>query len=250
MSVNTESFHEVLKHPIRRKIVLALSTNGSLSYMDLMGAAESTNTGKFNYHLKVLADLIEKDSKGKYQLTEKGHLATQFLQTFKKTNLQPTSLRMADALLIGFVGFIVTLANPGFWAFLAAAATGIKEIPVFMALSWVTFLFGLIVPGALIWKLSVRRCHSHDAYDIYKAPLVTLAILVPLFAIMIFFNIRIGTGATIEVAKETGLNWSHTQTIVIPMTLGQVVMYGFACSFIGVALSELAFRVRRKITGR
>jgi len=40
-----------------------------------MAAVEAANTGKFNYHLKVLADLINKDENGQYGLTEKGHLA-------------------------------------------------------------------------------------------------------------------------------------------------------------------------------
>ena len=48
-----ESLIEVLKNPIRRKIVLFLSSKESVSYVDLMNAVEIKNTGKFNYHLKV-----------------------------------------------------------------------------------------------------------------------------------------------------------------------------------------------------
>jgi hypothetical protein len=82
--------------------------------MDLMGAVAASNTGKFNYHLKILADLIQKDSGGKYLLTEKGQLAAQFLLTFKERGIEPSSLSMADGLLIGFAGFVLTLANPAF----------------------------------------------------------------------------------------------------------------------------------------
>jgi hypothetical protein len=59
-----------------------LSDKGSVSYVDLMNAVEIKNTGKFNYHLKILGDLIEKDENGKYGLSEKGQLAVQFLQKF------------------------------------------------------------------------------------------------------------------------------------------------------------------------
>jgi len=101
---------------------LALSQTESLSYTDLMGAAESSNTGKFNYHLKIHADLIQKDDGGKYRLTEKGRLAAQFLQAFKEKKNEPSPLRMADAALIGFVGLVVALSNPGYWGFLQVAA--------------------------------------------------------------------------------------------------------------------------------
>ena len=82
MGVDFDSFRDVLKHPIRRRIVLALNERICLSYMDLMNLTESASTGKFNYHLKILGDLIAKDADGKYVLTEKGRLAAQFLQKF------------------------------------------------------------------------------------------------------------------------------------------------------------------------
>ena len=81
-SVDFESLSEVLKNPIRRRIILSLSDKGSVSYVDLINAVEIKNTGKFNYHLKILGDLIERDENGKHGLSEKGQLAVQFLQKF------------------------------------------------------------------------------------------------------------------------------------------------------------------------
>ncbi|MDR1992073.1 MAG: hypothetical protein LBQ98_01005 [Nitrososphaerota archaeon] len=106
MAVDIESFQDVLKHPIRHKIIQALNQTSILSYTDLMGITEVSNTGKFNYHLKILADLIQKDESGKYVLTEKGYLAVQFLQIFPEKKVVPSHMRMSDALLIGFVGFV------------------------------------------------------------------------------------------------------------------------------------------------
>jgi hypothetical protein len=43
-----------------------------------------TNTGQLNYHLKVLGDLIRREGpEGKYELTEKGGVALDFLDKFK-----------------------------------------------------------------------------------------------------------------------------------------------------------------------
>jgi predicted transcriptional regulator len=111
MNVDYSSLSDVLKNPIRRRIILALSSGNSVSYVDLMKLAEVTNTGKFNYHLKTLGDLIQKDQNGKYCLTEKGQLAAQFIQRFPDKQPELSSLRMADAALIGFAGVVVTVTN-------------------------------------------------------------------------------------------------------------------------------------------
>jgi len=59
MDMDLASLHKILKDPIRRKIVIHLG-NGSLAYMELMNLLEIANTGKLNYHLKVLGNLVEK----------------------------------------------------------------------------------------------------------------------------------------------------------------------------------------------
>jgi hypothetical protein len=106
--VDFESLSEVLKNPIRRKIVLFLSGKESVSYVDLMKAVEITNTGKFNYHLKVLGDLIEKDENGKYGLSEKGQLAVQFLQKFGKAKNEETLFETrAFSLFAGFMWLVL-----------------------------------------------------------------------------------------------------------------------------------------------
>ena len=154
---------------------------------------------------------------------------------------------MSDALLIGFVGFILTLANPGFWSFLLAVSAGIKSIPLFTALKAVSLLVGLILPGATMWRLTVRRSHSPDNYDLYKAPILALAMLLPLVVIMLVFHVSIVTQASIVTQKLTRENWSSTHTTVIPMSLFQIVFYGLFFSFAGVALSESVYRQKNKL---
>jgi len=82
MSSGIASLHKILKDENRRKIILLLREKGSLSYVDLMKALGIANTGKMNYHLKVLGDLLAKTEDGKYALTEKGVLASRLLLEF------------------------------------------------------------------------------------------------------------------------------------------------------------------------
>lgn len=76
LNVDLESLHKILRHPLSRRIVLALHKNRELAYVDLMNLLGVVNTGKLNYHLKILGDLIEKNNAGKYVLTERGELAS------------------------------------------------------------------------------------------------------------------------------------------------------------------------------
>jgi DNA-binding transcriptional ArsR family regulator len=69
------SLHEILTDETRRKIVSLLRENGTLSYSELMKAAQVNSNGQMNYHLKVIGDVISSDGKGQYSLTEKGVFA-------------------------------------------------------------------------------------------------------------------------------------------------------------------------------
>jgi hypothetical protein len=86
-----------------------------------MNSVGITNTGKLNYHLKILGDLIKKDESGKYSLSEKGQLAVQVLQKSvgKETERIPlpmtTSTFVSRAFNLG-QGFIwVVLVGPLIW---------------------------------------------------------------------------------------------------------------------------------------
>jgi predicted transcriptional regulator len=89
MNSGLASLHKVLKDETRRKIVLLLNEKGSLSYTDLMKTLEIDNTGRVNYHLKVLDGLVTKREDGRYALTEKAR-AHDF-QGQKKTREKPIS---------------------------------------------------------------------------------------------------------------------------------------------------------------
>jgi F0F1-type ATP synthase assembly protein I len=88
MSSGLESLHKVLKDEKRRKIITLLNEKESLSYTELMNMLEISSTGKLNYHLKILNELIIKKEDGLYVLTEKGKLAVHLLQEFGERKSQ------------------------------------------------------------------------------------------------------------------------------------------------------------------
>ncbi len=88
MSSNIAELHKILKDETRRKAIILLHERGSLGYVELMKALDITNTGKMNYHLKILDDLLAKTEDGKYTLTEKGKLASRLLVEFTEGKSQ------------------------------------------------------------------------------------------------------------------------------------------------------------------
>jgi hypothetical protein len=87
MSENLSNLHKILKDGTRVRILEILENKTSLSYSDLLSQSGITNTGRLNYHLKVLGDLISKDGEtGLYSLSEKGRLANEFLQKLNATS--------------------------------------------------------------------------------------------------------------------------------------------------------------------
>ncbi len=252
LAVDFESFNEVLKHPIRRKVIRALGEKQSLSYVELLNITEAANTGKFNYHLKVLGDLIEKDANGKYILTEKGQLALQFLLKFPEKKPEPTTnLHMADAALIGLAGVFLIIANPTLWIGLWISVNKFT-VPVFTLpfFGLGTLFYGLLVPSFVMRFLSIRRAHSHEMYSLFRAPLVAFLILLGLMAAMVLtgsvnsFNAMIET-PTVMVAQ--GPNWTHSTYSGTGVSLFINIMQGLVFSFLGVAVIEFAGRARKKL---
>ena len=111
MTVEFSGLHKILKDPTRREILKCLNDKGPLPYGELMGLAKVTNTGRFNYHLKVLSGLIEKLDDGRYSLTERGRLAVQMLDKFPERTVQirepkDNSKKLLIAAAILLVGII------------------------------------------------------------------------------------------------------------------------------------------------
>jgi hypothetical protein len=254
LGVDFGSLSDVLRHPVRRKIILALFERGNLSYVDLMNSIGVSNTGKFNYHLKLLGDLISKDRDGRYFLTEKGRIAAQLLQKFPEKKLQPAFLSVADAAVIGFIGVALIVANPVFWISAIIALLKLElNVPFFLIIGSSTFAYALIVPGTVMWLLTVRRTNSHDMYDLMKPPLVTFILLLFLLVIMLLLNanlvITIKSPAIQGLQGQTdGAHWSTAQYSTMQVSVQTLLFLGLTLSFPGVFIAELASRLRERMT--
>lgn len=93
MVVDFQTLHGILKDPTRREIIRYLYDKGPLSYTELMKLMRIKNTGKLNYHLKVLNDLVKKAEDGKYSLTEKGLVAASLLEKFQGKTTEALSFK-------------------------------------------------------------------------------------------------------------------------------------------------------------
>lgn len=107
--------HKILKDETRSRILLLLNEKGSMSYTDLMDTLGIVSTGTLNYHLKVLGDLLGKDEKEQYTLTERGKLASRLLMEFaEKDDVMQTKKKWwkrfwVVAILLNVAALIVTV---------------------------------------------------------------------------------------------------------------------------------------------
>jgi DNA-binding HxlR family transcriptional regulator len=93
MSTAFASLPKILKDKTRQKIILLLKEKNNLTYTELMTELKITSTGKLNYHLKTLADLLYKKDDGAYALTEKGKLVSKLLTDFPDENRKQLGIK-------------------------------------------------------------------------------------------------------------------------------------------------------------
>jgi len=111
MSVDISKLHNVLRDNTRARIIELLNEKGSLSYVELQELLHISHTGKLNYHLKMLGDLILKDEHtGRYSLGEKGTLAVALLSKFQTvTSAEKGKRRVTKLTIVGLIATIVIL---------------------------------------------------------------------------------------------------------------------------------------------
>lgn len=113
--VNWSSLHRILSDTTRRSILELLSEKDALGYTEMMTALGVTNTGRLNYHLKALGDLVSKDEEGRYRLTERGRLAVNLFKTFPERTpaerRRPSTLKIVACVLMILVG-VALLISP------------------------------------------------------------------------------------------------------------------------------------------
>jgi hypothetical protein len=179
MASDLGSLHRILKDPTRRRILSALDEKGPLAYVEILGLLEIEHTGKLNYHLKLLGDLISKDDNGRYSLTEKGKLAVQVTSTFQRLTIQesPAALHVGR---LGLGKLLLVLSIPLFI---------LSFIPLsqdYWLASGLSVLFGVVTVMFLVFGMVFifPRSQSNDRLSLLQAfgySVLELSLLVLLF---------------------------------------------------------------------
>ncbi|HEC95903.1 MAG TPA: hypothetical protein ENI50_02655 [Euryarchaeota archaeon] len=94
-----------LNHPIRQRIIEMLARN-SVTYTCMLEELDM-DTGKLNFHLKKLGDLIEKNEKGLYKLTDKGLRAFSIIQQVPEKIEEASAARRIAAYFLDFFAVIL-----------------------------------------------------------------------------------------------------------------------------------------------
>jgi hypothetical protein len=151
---------------------------------------------------------------------------------------------MANAVLIGLAGFALTAANPVLWLSSWLDSQELT-VPVFILPIFLLslFFYGLLIPSAVMWLLSVRRAHSHEMYDLLRGPLAAFLLLLVLLIIMLITKFDIS--ATIKTPLVIINQYSSRQTWT-RTSLALTFAQGLVFSFLGVSIIELISRVRKR----
>lgn len=79
-----DAIFAALKHPVRRQILLLLEQKSEVSFTDIQNAVGINDTGLVSYHLKELAPLVERSTRGKYRLSEVGQTSIVLFRKVEK----------------------------------------------------------------------------------------------------------------------------------------------------------------------
>ena len=160
IAMDLRQVHRVFKDETRSRLVELLAEKGHLSYTDIQRLLAIKNTGKLNYHIRVLEDLIQKDPQtGMYSLSEKGKVAAQFATKFDVANHgPPTGVVLIGVLMIigGFgtaVGSAPSLAS----CFVGGGACQGAVVVDLLSTFLVLVIYGFASAGNGVGLLTGRR---------------------------------------------------------------------------------------------
>jgi hypothetical protein len=256
MGSEQDSLFRVLKDSTRQRMLLLLQNEQPLTYVELMSQSKVSNTGRFNYHLKILADFLEKGDDGKYRLTEKGSHVAQLLTNGPAWNMNENKkANLRNIVLIGTFGFALIFLNP-------AILENFLGIPLVVGLwpSILTALYVFLVPGAFMWFLCNKRSKNHEIQNLIRAPLFSvllLACFVGIFALaycvaLLVWGVRIGFPPLQEgvSAAQTIVQNGHEVLAIQQTTYGTMPILTLPLagiySFVGFLMAETIQRLRER----
>ncbi len=146
MNSSDDSVYNILKDETRRKIILALKDKKEIVYSDLLKTLEIDNTGKLNYHLKILNGFVSKNENGNYALTEKGRVALKLLRGFPENEEElfrqwiVASLKSKESPNLLGVSFFWAISSIALAIEMAFNAVNIRTF----IFPWIFFVSGLV----------------------------------------------------------------------------------------------------------
>lgn len=207
MLAEWSKLHKVLQDPTRQKIVLTLLASSPLSYTEIMKKLQITNTGKLNYHLKKLNDILSKDANGAYQLTDKGRAAAELLGKFPLQPAGITRLKVPDAVLIGLLGLVLIAVGTHylFFNFTPILLQGLGPYG-FKASDTVLTFYMLLLPAFIMWLMTIRRTSNHDLYDLVKPPVALAGTYYLLLTLLLLYSVILIIAPPSEVLPPITVN--------------------------------------------
>lgn len=156
-----------IDHAERRNILKIIgSSPEGVIYSEILYEL-SVNTGKLNYHLKLLEGLIEKDEQRRYHLTKLGKKALMILDSMTE-NLDEEALSLVSTAKSSKDDFISGVVNLWSRLVLFLSFTAVLGVVVFIntmvragqatdtAYLWLIVPFGLLV-GMYLWLERVKK---------------------------------------------------------------------------------------------
>lgn len=216
MDQGLQSLHKALKDEKRRQIITILN-EGRLSYTDLMNALSISNTGKLNYHLKVLGDLVTKTEDGRYTLTDKGKFTVTLLREVreKKSQAQAEAPFPRGYLLAASL-FSVAIVAVDFGLFLFGQIA-VTQFAGYLLTAALGFVFLVTAE-----KLRIKRGSLSANRQMLGAAVSIVAAGAFVGAVALFF----GGGLLIGALAQAGFRVlfpNFTSWIVFSFTVGAVI---------------------------
>jgi Predicted transcriptional regulator len=216
------SLYKALKDETRKRIILALNENGSLTYTDLMQMLNIDSTGRLNYHIKVLNELIVKKENGEYHLTEKGRLASQLLCEFPETN-QNSQTKVRQFWItagIAQVGFLLSVIALYYFNYVNSGGL-IRGLIV---------AFFCMILTILLYRTKTVRVYSGSKTEHHALKIFYPMIGACLGGAIAFFSGVVMSGISIFITKHpffTGayVNWFLVVAFVIAPVIGGLSGY-------------------------
>jgi hypothetical protein len=226
MSSASDSLHRILKDENRRKIIMVLNEKGNLGYTDLMKAVGIDNTGKFNYHLKILSGLIVKKDDGLYALTEKGLLASRLMRQFPENTDQLRLKSLRQTIWIGLALQVIYVT-----AIVVLYFFGV--IDTVWLIRGISFLLVFIVGNYLIYRTQRTRSNPDSSEDrtsmkiVYTAGGVGLGVGIAFFGVLILSRIIQHFLGIPYLYALTSSEWFFFFSLVIAPSIGGLIGYWF-----------------------